>query len=854
MRSTLDRAVALVILWIAAGLYGFAASPPTLVNYQGVLRNSIDAPLAGAFDMTFSLWDASTAGNQIVVDAHTGAGNVTVSNGLFNTKIGGGTVSDGSGPGTYTSIEQVFRDFTVVYLEVKIGAETLTPRTQIVAAAYALNASNLGGKSAGSFLDTSATAQTKSGLVTFDSGATPGATGVRGLGNYNGAGGSGGYFKDAAHAGEAFIGHGDTGIDSYGSYAGGIFRNGSPSAYNEEVYLGFSQEGILASGRVMGGDFRAIGASGLCRAAYQNRGVEGYGSEFGGYFSGLSTGNAYLGRGGYGIQAYGTYPSGMAGLFQDPNYTGEAWLADGNVGVFGYGNYSGGIFRYGTPSSYTSEVMLGVVNEGSRTYGFQNGGVFTNSYGSNATTAAGGSGVTASGSAVGGDFQDIEGAGLFYAGWGGVGGYGVGTYDESGAGGIFEDLHYSGRTDLGVGDTGLVARGTYQGGEFLLTGTSFFSRLPFSTCPGFFCNNYSIYGNGAKAFVQNHPFNPDQVVVYASLEGDEAGTYTRGSGQLVDGRAVVRLGASFALVTNPDIGLTVQLTPHGEPVGLAIESVSTSELVVRGPAGSNAVFDFVVNGLRLGTEYFKAVQAKELDAPLPVSGWKPPSALTEDALADTPYQRFAAMLPIERRSAAALDESNAARLVARVGTGRASDPPKVRNASVDLGRQREQMAQARSSAASSSATNANAAAEITSAASISQAKAAVLAEFPVLSTPVAIAETVEAGELLASEPTRPGVYLRARQLADANVVGIVLGNSGQVWTGQAPLALAGAIVACRVDATRAPIEHGDLLIASDLPGMAMAAGAAPKLGTVVGKALESLTSGTGTIRVLVMSR
>ncbi|PYQ11410.1 MAG: hypothetical protein DMH00_08235, partial [Acidobacteria bacterium] len=132
-----------------------AATPPALVNYQGVLRDATDKPRNGTFDMTFHFFDAVTAGNEILVDAHTGGGGVVVTGGLFNVQLGGGLVTDGTGPGTYTSLAQVFRDYAAVWMEVQVGAETLAPRIRVQAEPYALNASNLEGKSASSFLDTS---------------------------------------------------------------------------------------------------------------------------------------------------------------------------------------------------------------------------------------------------------------------------------------------------------------------------------------------------------------------------------------------------------------------------------------------------------------------------------------------------------------------------------------------------------------------------------------------------------------------------------------------------------------------------------------------------------------------------
>jgi hypothetical protein len=72
--------------------------------------------------------------------------------------------------------------------------------------------------------------------------------------------------------------------------------------------------------------------------------------------------------------------------------------------------------------------------------------------------------------------------------------------------------------------------------------------------------------------------------------------------------------------------------------------------------------------------------------------------------------------------------------------------------------------------------------------------------------------------------------------------------------GVAPLALVGRVL-CKVDATKAPIQPGDLLVSSGTPGHAMkCTSKRPAAGTVIGKALEPLASGTGTIQVLVTLR
>lgn len=80
--------------------------------------------------------------------------------------------------------------------------------------------------------------------------------------------------------------------------------------------------------------------------------------------------------------------------------------------------------------------------------------------------------------------------------------------------------------------------------------------------------------------------------------------------------------------------------------------------------------------------------------------------------------------------------------------------------------------------------------------------------------------------------------------------GIVLGRNA-ASRNCVPIALTGKVY-CKVDASVAPIEVGDLLTTSDRPGFAMkAANAAQAFGATIGKAMGSLDRGTGMIPVLV---
>lgn len=67
--------------------------------------------------------------------------------------------------------------------------------------------------------------------------------------------------------------------------------------------------------------------------------------------------------------------------------------------------------------------------------------------------------------------------------------------------------------------------------------------------------------------------------------------------------------------------------------------------------------------------------------------------------------------------------------------------------------------------------------------------------------------------------------------------------------GEIPLAVVG-IVPCKVSAENGPIHPGNLLVTSSTPGRAMRDDH-PAVGTVLGKAMGSLETGTGTIDVLV---
>ena len=117
-----------------------------------------------------------------------------------------------------------------------------------------------------------------------------------------------------------------------------------------------------------------------------------------------------------------------------------------------------------------------------------------------------------------------------------------------------------------------------------------------------------------------------------------------------------------------------------------------------------------------------------------------------------------------------------------------------------------------------------------------------------------VEDTPEPGTVMIIGPT--GILQVSSTGYDTRVMGIVstdpavsLGVKDTGNPGEVPIAVAGR-VPCKVDATNGPIHPGDLLTTSDNPGYAMKA-TDPKIGTILGKAIGTLESGTGVIEVLV---
>lgn len=104
---------------------------------------------------------------------------------------------------------------------------------------------------------------------------------------------------------------------------------------------------------------------------------------------------------------------------------------------------------------------------------------------------------------------------------------------------------------------------------------------------------------GQKNFIQPHPTDPSKELHFFSLEGNESGTYFRGTDRTVAGVCVVEVPEEFRLVSSA-AGLSVQLTAVGAPAQLWVEERSLERIIVR--ADMDVEFDYTVNGVRRGFE------------------------------------------------------------------------------------------------------------------------------------------------------------------------------------------------------------------------------------------------------------
>ncbi|MDQ7087075.1 MAG: hypothetical protein Q9Q13_04095 [Acidobacteriota bacterium] len=309
------------------------------------------------------------------------------------------------------------------------------------------------------------------------------------------------------------------------------------------------------------------------------------------------------------------------------------------------------------------------------------------------------------------------------------------------------------------------------------------------------------------------------------------------------------------------MGLTVQLTPRGRSCVLHATSVGTEVLEVGSddPSCTEIAFDYIVHGLRIGFEEIPVVQPKGdgEEAPIPsMAGYRALVAQQPELASYTPLERFrsmpAAAFPDR---AGALDLSRAQALVAAIhefdpATDGISAPEPLAAPAEGAEPAAAEAAAAENPPAPGFAAPVRRTSVGLVVAEVAREPAAAASAVPPGAVPMPVSGAVEAGMLLALDPRRAGGLRVAASMGDPGIVGIAA--AGADGAGEV-LVLGTGFASVRVDAGYGAIVPGDLLVSSPTAGHAMRALEVVP-GTIVGKALEPLETGKGTIRVLLMAR
>jgi|GEM_PF-2436499 hypothetical protein len=831
--NRLRYVTAVVAFFLAVGVV--LAAPPALINYQGVLRDASGDPRNGTFNMVFRFFDAQVAGSEMLIDSHIGAAGVTAANGLFSTQLGSGVVSAGAGPTTFVSLDQMFTAKDSVWLEIVINGETLSPRVRVVSAAYALNASAVDGLDSSLFLRSDTSDTYTSGTLTTAPGTVIDVNGGLWLN------------------GELLMDH--DGPD--GSQAIYFFNSGSPTGASIQwddtnnrfhVSNGLFVDGALRTNgfATIGGPQIVVGANGPDQdqilAFYED------GTPQGEYLQWDDSDDLF-------------HLSDDLRVGGDLTVSGDDLFMGGGadttlrLNFFNGGSPTGEIFQWDDAQDrfeMTDELAVsGPLRVGS-----------TTTAPATYNTIGGGTPTSADISAISDLYvaADLE---------------------------VGSQLYFTATDYLqGGSPSGILTSGNFTvGGNMFAQGQRLFldstgANLAYLEYQSAFqqftvSEDFDINGEmsaNTKNFVQNHPHDDSLSIVYTTLEGPEASTFTRGSARLEGGVARVRLDETFAWVTQPALGLTASLTPRGAWANLYVESLTPEEIVVRSADGTapDAAFDYLVLGLRIGYEESPVVRPRKREAKLPTLDSQRARIQERPELARyTPLSRYQ---QIERAVTGheVTDFTAGEALRQAVGVGRPA--PVARDAESTLPGVTATPAAATAGKTTATARNSG---RTQTAVAARAADESAIASAPAAGTSGASADShaspqtgssnavafdaltssigdVEPGDVLVLDAS--GAVRRADTLGDAAVVGIAMGRPipGEDGTPQVPFKVAG-IVSCRVDASGGVIRPGDLLVSSPIPGHAMRADA-PLPGTILGKAMESLTAGTGTLRVLVTLR
>jgi hypothetical protein len=135
-----------VVASLALGSVSALATIPQILDYQGFLTDKVtgvplNASAAAPLSITFNIWDGATGTSSTSVPPanllYTETQSVTVSNGVFSALIGSGVVPAGKPAFSALTFDKPY------FLEIVLGADTLTPRQPLASSAYTQMAANV---------------------------------------------------------------------------------------------------------------------------------------------------------------------------------------------------------------------------------------------------------------------------------------------------------------------------------------------------------------------------------------------------------------------------------------------------------------------------------------------------------------------------------------------------------------------------------------------------------------------------------------------------------------------------------------------------------------------------------------
>ena len=138
LRNVLSRIF--LFAFVCASFASHAVAVPLVLSHQGRLLDASDAPMNGVFTIVYSIHDAEVGGTQLWMEDHVGVG---VTDGLFSVQVGStvpltSDILTGHGGGGGGGLLR--------YLQVQIsGQPPIMPRTQLVAAPYAVASHSVSG-------------------------------------------------------------------------------------------------------------------------------------------------------------------------------------------------------------------------------------------------------------------------------------------------------------------------------------------------------------------------------------------------------------------------------------------------------------------------------------------------------------------------------------------------------------------------------------------------------------------------------------------------------------------------------------------------------------------------------------